>query len=254
MFRAIYNFIIVSSFMLTVLIYGILTDLLVWDEIKRVKMRAGFLHRITKMGTRLIGININMEKNNCPGNSYFIVSNHLGYLDIVILSAICKTVFISTTEVGSTKFFGRLARYGGSIFIDRKNRLKVKYDLENIKSILKNNINVTIFLEGTTSNGDTVLPFKSSFLEVVFQTDRPVVGLCIKYKTFNGKQIDKNIRDMIYYYGDHQLTSHLVKFLLSLKDLEVEIKNAGLFLTQDYPSRKELANQLHHEISKLYAS
>lgn len=254
MFRAIYNFTIVFSFMLMVLIYGILTDLVVWDEIKKVKLRAGFLHRLTKVGIRLIGIKVNIEKNSCPESSYFIVSNHLSYLDIVIISAVCKTVFISTTEVGSTKFFGRLAKYGGSVFIDRKNRLRVKDDLENIKRILKNNINVVIFLEGTTSNGNCVLPFKSSFLEVVFQTDKPVIGLCIKYKTFNGEQIDQNIKDMIYYYGDHQLTSHLFKFLSSLENLEVEIRNAGLFLTQDYPSRKELANQLHQEISKLYAS
>lgn len=254
MIRSVYNFLIVSFFMLLVLIYGVITDLLVWDEIKRLKLRAGFLHRVTRLGSRMIGIKIDHTKNVCDDGAHFIVSNHLSYLDIVVISCLYKTVFVSTTEVSSTKFFGRLAEYGGSLFIDRKNRLKVKHDLEKIKTILENNISIVIFLEGTTSNGDGVLPFKSSFLEVVFQTGKPVLGLCIRYRLFNGKPVDQNIRDMIYYYGDHQLVSHLTAFLSSLRTLDVEVKEVGLFFTQDYPSRKELANQLHQKISTVYAS
>lgn len=254
MLRPIYNFFIVSFFMLVIIVYGILTDILVWDEVKRVKLRVGLLHRITRIGTRLIGIKINHQKSLQTEGSHFIVSNHLSYLDIIIISSLFKTVFVSTTEVGSTKFFGRLSKYGGAVFIDRKNRLKVKDDIENIKNILKNDINVVVFLEGTTSNGDGVLPFKPSFLEVVFQTDKPVLGLCIKYRSFNGRPVDKDIRDMIYYYGDHQLTNHLVKFLVSLKRMEVDVKEAGIFLTKDFPSRKELANHLHQKISNLYVS
>lgn len=254
MFRSAYNFLVVSFFMLLVLVYGVITDLLVWDEVKRSKLRAGFLHRIARVGSRMIGIRINHTGDTHSDVAHFIVSNHLSYLDIVVISSIYRTVFVSTTEVGSAKFFGRLAKYGGSLFIDRKNRLRVKQDMENIKTILENHTSIVIFLEGTTSNGDGVLPFKSSFLEVVFQTGKPVLGLCIKYRLFNGKPVDEKTRDLIYYYGDHKLASHLTGFLASLRTLDVEVKEVGLFFTQDYPSRKELATQLHQKISDIYAS
>lgn len=254
MIRPVYNFFVVSFFMLMVLVYGVVTDLVVWNETKRLKLRADFLHRIARAGSRMIGIRINHTESIHNEGAHFIVSNHLSYLDIIVISAVYRTVFVSTTEVGSTKFFGRLARYGGSLFIDRKNRLRVKQDLENIKTILEKDTNIVIFLEGTTSNGDGVLPFKSSFLEVVFQTGKPVLGLCIKYHLFNGKPVDESTRDLVYYYGDHQLITHLINFLSSLRRLDVEVKEVGLFFAQDYPSRKELANQLYHRISSIYAS
>lgn len=254
MLKAVYNFLVVFSFMVMVLFFGIFTDLFVWNETKRLKLRVEFLHRITKIGTKLIGIKIKHTKNADLKGAHFIVSNHLSYLDIVVLSSLYKTVFVSTTEVESIRFFGRLAKYGGSIFIDRKNRLNIKQDLNHVKQVLENGINIVIFLEGTTSNGDGILSFKSSFLEVVFQTDKPVVGICIKYRFFNQKEIKADNRDYVYYYADHTLLPHLVKFLSSLKSLEVDVREAGIFLTKDYPSRKHMANNLHHKISTLYAS
>lgn len=252
MVRAVYNILTVFVFMLSVFVYGVITDLFVRDESKKLKKRVGFLHRITKIGTKMVGIKVNTDKQLNIDNPHFIVSNHLSYLDIIIIASLHKTVFISTTEVGSTGFFGKLASYGGAVFIDRKNRLKVKEDLENIKKILQQDINVVIFLEGTTSNGDGVLPFKSSFLEVVFHTKKPVSGLCIKYKNFNSKPIDQSIRELIYYYGDHQLVSHMFRFLLNLRRLEVEVRDAGVFFTDHYPSRKEMAAEIHQKISNLY--
>lgn len=255
MLRPLYNITVVFMWMIFVFVCGFMLDIFVRDRNRKLKYKTDILHFATKTGTKMIGIKVNANRNFLHNHPYFIVSNHLSYLDIVIIASLYKTVFVSTTEVRSSSFFGRLSSYAGAVFIDRKNRFKVKEDMENIKEILQNGVNVSIFLEGTTSNGCSVLPFKSSFLEVVFNTNKPVIGLCIRYRSFNSKPIDEVSRDIVYYYADnHRLITHIFKFLTKLKSLEVDLDEVGVFLAQDYSSRKEMANDLHKEISAVYAS
>ncbi|MCX7738609.1 MAG: 1-acyl-sn-glycerol-3-phosphate acyltransferase [Hydrogenothermaceae bacterium] len=254
MFRGIYNILVVFSFMLAVFLHGLALDLLVKNELRRLNRKIDFLHKVAKLGTKLIGIRIKEVGGDHNRKASFIVSNHLSYLDIIIISSLYRSVFVSTTEVGSSKFFGKLASYGGAIFIDRTKRTALKEDIQKVKDVIEKDTNVAIFLEGTTSNGDGVLPFKSSFLEVVFKTGKPVFGLCLKYTAFNSKPVDQEVREFIYYYGDHVLLPHVLRFLYHLKSLEVEVKEVGFFSPENYQSRKELATELYNRISTVYAS
>ncbi len=184
--------------------------------------------------------------------NYIIVSNHLSYIDIVILSAFKEAVFVSTKEVEDTFLFGHIAKYGGAIFIDRKNRANIISDLELFKSVLEDGFNVVVFLEGTTSNGEDVLPFKSSFAQVMLETKNPILPVCIKYKSINGKPVAASNRDYVFYYGDMTLPNHFISFLLNVDDMEVELYFLTPLYQTQHLNRKELTKILYEDIRACY--
>ncbi|MGC8650160.1 MAG: lysophospholipid acyltransferase family protein [Hydrogenobaculum sp.] len=186
------------------------------------------------------------------GKNHIIVSNHLSYFDIVVLSAFTEAVFVSTKEVEKTFLFGHIAKYGGAIFIDRKNKANILSDIELFKSVLEDGFNVVVFLEGTTSNGDDVLPFKSSFVEVMLKAQKPIVPICIKYKSINGKPIAISNRDYVFYYGDMTLLNHLFSFLLNVNSMEIELFFLNPLYQISHFSRKELTKILYEDIRSCY--
>src|SRR6185437_308568 len=94
-----------------------------------------------------------------------LVSNHLSYVDILIISSITPAIFVAKREVSGWPVFGPLARMGGTLFVDRGRRTLVGKTTDEIQSALDQGALVVLFPEGTSSNGQTVLPFKSSLLE-----------------------------------------------------------------------------------------
>src|SRR5690349_11505077 len=100
-----------------------------------------------------------------------LVSNHLGYLDILALSGLTPSVFVAKRDVRHWPVFGWFARLGGTLFADRERRLQVGELTKELRSVLDSGTLVILFPEGTSSDGQTVLPFKSSLLE-------PAMGFC----------------------------------------------------------------------------
>jgi len=207
----------------------------------------------SKLVLKLFNINVSQSgmyiKND---ENYIIVSNHLSYIDIVVLSAFVETVFISTKEVQETFLFGHIARYGGAVFIDRKNKANILSDMELFKSVLEEGFKVVVFLEGTTSNGDDVLPFKSSFVEIMLKAQKPILPICIKYKSINGKPISISNRDYVFYYGDMELFEHFLSFLLNVDSMEIELFFLNPLYQTSYLNRKELTKILYKDIRSCY--
>ncbi len=186
------------------------------------------------------------------GINYIIVSNHLSYFDIVILISRLKAVFVSTKEVEKTFLFGNFAKYGGAIFIDRTTKNGILSEINILKEVLEDELNLVIFLEGTTSNGEDVLPFKSSFVDVIIKTKKPVLPVCIKYELLNHKPIVISNKDYVFYYGDMELFTHILSFLINVKSLEVSLTLLKPIYKTDHLHRKELAKILYEDIRTCY--
>jgi 1-acyl-sn-glycerol-3-phosphate acyltransferase len=110
-------------------------DIFVKDQKEKRKAflkNASFFSRLV---IKLFNINIKQNGIYIKEQNYIIVSNHLSYIDIVVLSAFIEAVFVSTKEVKDTFLFGHIARYGGAIFIDRKNKANILSDMELFKSV-----------------------------------------------------------------------------------------------------------------------
>ncbi len=132
--------------------------------------------------------NMNIEVNGTPPRPpYFLVTNHLSYADIAAIRAVVNGVFVAKAEVNGWFLAGRICRDMGTIFIDRSNRRDIPRAGEKIVERLNAGEGVVVFPEGTSTKGETVLPFNSSFLEFAARGDVPVSYAAISYRTPEGE-------------------------------------------------------------------
>ena len=118
--------------------------------------------------------------------SNLFISNHLSYLDIPILGSKFQMRFVAKSEVESWPIFGFLAKKGRSIFI-RRNKTDSFNQKNKILDVLSSGEKVFIFPEGTTSDGNRVLEFKSSAFSSVENQNFTIQPIVIFYSDFNGE-------------------------------------------------------------------
>jgi lyso-ornithine lipid O-acyltransferase len=137
-----------------------------------------------------------------------IVCNHLGYLDMLVILSACPAAFVSKDEVRRWPFFGLLARMAGTIFVERGRRTAVSAPLKSIAHALNGGLPVVIFPEGTSSDGSSVLPFRSSLLEAALLAGVPIIPAAIGYQIEEGR-----VADEICYWRDMAFGSHFWNLL-----------------------------------------
>ena len=172
-----------------------------------------------------------------------LVSNHLGYLDIFVLASLAPAVFVAKREIKSWPVVGWLAQMGGTLFVNRERRAQVSRVNDQIEAALNRGALVVLFPEGTSSNGRTVLPFKSSLLEPAARTAHPLSVGAIQYAIRDG-----DVGDEVCYWGGHTFFPHLLH-LLGQRAIRATIRFAPVERTG--ADRKQLAQQLRGEILRL---
>ncbi len=186
-------------------------------------------------------------------NNYLIVSNHMSYLDILVISSILPSVFVTSNDLKESGFLGTLAELGGSIFIERRNRSQIEKDLEQMTKTLKEGFNIVIYPEGTSSNGDAVLPFKKSLLMSAVFAGKDIIPVCLKYREINGKPFSLENRDHVCWYGDMTFIPHFLQ-LLKTKKVVAEIEFLEVVKTTPDSTRDELASKCYEQISAAYSN
>ena len=194
------------------------------------------LARVFQLRLRVAGV---------PPAHGFLVANHLSYLDIVVLAACQPCVFVAKREVRGWPVLGWLARLAGTIFINRESRIDVWRTAEEMCRVTNAGALVVIFPEGTSSGGETVLPFKSSLLAPLVNENLVSVAH-LNYALHQG-----SVADEICYWGDMTLLPHLLN-ALTKDEIVATVKfssvaTAGL-------DRKALAVQLHAAVKALAAT
>lgn len=172
-----------------------------------------------------------------------LICNHVSYVDILVLVSLAPAVFVAKREVKSWPVMGLLAQMGGTLFIDRQRRTHVGEVNHEIETALDHGALVIIFPEGTSSDGRTVLPFKSSLLEPATQQKQPLTVGRVHYTLENGED-----DAAVSYWGDAVFFPHLLN-LLSQKKVRAVVRFAAV--KQHGTDRKELAQQLHAAVSGL---
>ncbi|MFA5265858.1 MAG: lysophospholipid acyltransferase family protein [Opitutaceae bacterium] len=207
--------------------------------------RAFWLHRITCSIMKILGAK--SVQKGLPPKGTLIVANHISYLDIIVISASMPVVFVAKSEVRGWPIFGWFAQLAGTRFIDRKHRGDVVRIADGILPALEAGVSVVLFLEGTSSDGGKVLPFKASLLEPAARGGLAVTPAAIGYKAPPGHRAATEI----CWWGDMTLAPHLVN-LFSLEHIDASLAWGETFsATED---RKALALELHAQVSALHAS
>ncbi len=178
------------------------------------------------------------------------VSNHTGYLDTLVMTALVPGSFISREGIPWWPVIGQVIAISGAVFLDRRNRFSIGRSMEKVRRKLRAGTRVLFYPEGTSSNGEALLPFRSAVFAAA--TGRhgerfPVRPLLIWYRTVGGEPITPANRDRVYWYGDMTLPRH-VWGMLSAPGIEVDVKA----LPERYVvgRRQEFAEELCAEMQR----
>ncbi len=148
-----------------------------------------------------------------------IVSNHLSYVDILVIGSVCPAVFVAKSEVRRWPVFGWLSEMAGAIFVERHRSRNVRVQLAEIIRPLEAGLPVVLFPEGTSSDGSRVLPFHSSLLEAAREAQQTVTPCAISYGWLDG---GSECHDVCY-WGDMVFAVHLFKLLSKKKSLRAGV-------------------------------
>jgi 1-acyl-sn-glycerol-3-phosphate acyltransferase len=172
-----------------------------------------------------------------------LVCNHLSYLDILVLGALTPAVFVAKREVKHWPVFGWFAGLAGTVFVDRERRTQTGRAAEQIQAVLESGQLIVLFPEGTSSDGKTVLPFKSSLLQPAANGTQPLFAGALQYEIENGV-----VGEEICYWRDMTFFPHLLN-LLSKDHVFAHVVLSPVDRTTT--CRKALARQLHSIVSQL---
>jgi 1-acyl-sn-glycerol-3-phosphate acyltransferase len=126
-----------------------------------------FPHWYHRQVCRVLGIKLTINGAIVRDRPVLLVSNHTSWLDIPVLSAVAPVSFVAKKEVGSWPFVSALARLQRSVFVDRARRQAAGETAGEITERLKTGDAIVLFAEGTSSDGNRVLPFKTSLFAAV---------------------------------------------------------------------------------------
>ncbi len=205
---------------------------------RRLHARALWLHRWSRFACRVLGIRI--RTHGSMPSSGLLVSNHLSYLDIVVLSSIRPCVFVAKRDVARWPLFGWLAHAAGTIFVDRERRFSSPKVVNGIRDAIAGGSVVVLFPEGTSSDGSTVLPFKSALLESAVQLRSPIAAASIDYALDDG-----SVAEEVCYWRDMTLVPHLLN-LLCKREIGANYSFSPAKVRAG--NRKEIARELRDEI------
>lgn len=122
-----------------------------------------------------------------PETPFLLVSNHLSYLDIPVLGSQVGAVFVAKSEISSWPGIGLMCRAINTIFIDRTLSRDLPRVMKEIDREMSHGMGVVLFVEGTSSKGATVLPFRPSLLEPAARSETPVSYAALSYRTPEGE-------------------------------------------------------------------
>ena len=242
--------------LISFLLISFVGDIVVRDEKRKLTFFSHVASFIAKLTLMLLSIKVaakGIDRLNRGDKNYLIVSNHVSYLDIFVISSVSKSVFVANSELGEEFPLGTVTRYGGGIFVERRNRTKLLEDIEYISKVLGMGINVVLFPEGTTSNGERVRSFKTPFLSPALKYKTDILPICLKYKTVNGEEINNENRDLVFYHGSISFFGHFFR-MLNTGSITVEVSELEKIPVDNSSNRKELSELAHDRINSAYLS
>lgn len=208
-----------------------------------LRERTRWLQRSSRRALRVFDVQI--AAHGPRPSTGLLVSNHLSYLDILVLATLTPAVFVAKSEIRNWPVFGWFGRLAGTLFVERGRRSDVGRMSAEIREVLASGHLVVLFPEGTSWNGRELLPFKSSLLEPVVGSAHPLSIAGIGYTLADG-----SVENDVCYWGDMTFLPHLVR-LMTRKQVRAQVRFAAI--GERAAGRKELARQLHTAVSDLRA-
>jgi 1-acyl-sn-glycerol-3-phosphate acyltransferase len=207
----------------------------------RVRWRGSVFKTWSRLLLAVLGVEVETV-GEPPDLPFFMVSNHLSYLDIPVLASRVGVVFISKSEIARWPLVGLVCKIANTIFIDREARRDIPRVMQLIHRELNLGAGIILFPEGTSSKGSSVLPFRTSLLEVAARSAMPVSIAALSYDLPEG---GTSAHQVVCWWGGMPFEAHLLK-LLAVRRIHAKVVFSDQQLHDT--DRKQLALRLHRAL------
>jgi len=237
--------------------FGLVAMVHLWISILALPNRWKIITRLNRNFTLLLRTILNIkvtvegDEGQLERGGYVIIGNHVSYVDGIVLGSIFPIVFVSKREVKSWPVVGQWNTLCGSIFINRQRKELVGSLVREMSGKLKQEANILLFPEGTSTNGEQMLPFQTVPLAAPLRNRSIIVPTTIAYRNIDDQPVTSANRDLIYWYGDMDFISHFWK-LLALRSVDVLVTIQPKIECFRYPDssvgRKKLAEDCFNRV------
>jgi 1-acyl-sn-glycerol-3-phosphate acyltransferase len=186
---------------------------------------------------------VNLQVPTLPMHSGMVISNHVSWLDVFVISAIWPATFVCKSEVRHWPLIGLLCANSNTLFLERGSRIAAKRIGEELTDKILGGERVALFPEGTTSEGAGLLPFRGALLQAAIDAECTVQPLAIGYRDSVGQPTT-----VAAYCGGTTFWQSLC-LVTAASELSAHVDVLDVLET-DEVSRRELAQTAHTLISR----
>lgn len=179
-----------------------------------------------------------------------VVTNHQGYLDILLLASLRPCVFVSKAEIATWPVVGWMIRVAGTVFVRRGAGGSAAAASVEMRAAAEDGLPIVFFPEGTTTNGEEMLPFRSGLLAEAREAGLPVTVGYLRY-TVAGPA-GATAEDDIAYWGDRSMLGHMLRFM-TLDRVRARVRFAGAPVRIEAEDRKLAAAEVRAAMLALAA-
>jgi lyso-ornithine lipid O-acyltransferase len=207
---------------------------------------------------RLLRIKVRVNGAPVRDRAVLFVSNHVSWIDIVVIGSVLPVAFVAKSEVRKWPLVGITALMQRTVFVDRRKRHQAADAVAQIVARLKDGTPVVLFAEGTSSDGNRVLPFRSALLGAVelagAHMPEPLIiqPMAIAYTAQHGIPLGRQKRPLAGWYGDMDFVPH-IKTLIERTALDAVVSYEAPVAADGTLTRKELTARLERTTRSLMA-
>lgn len=173
----------------------------------------------------------------------FFVANHLSWIDILALAGASGTAFVAKAELAEAPVVGWLASLNRTVFVKREHRMGVAEQINALKEALVDNWSVTVFPEGTTTDGQSLLPFKTSMLSVL---EPPPPGVLVQPVIVDYGPV----AEWIGWIGEESGINNAKRVLSRKGTFKVRLHYLEPFSPEDFRGRKAISHESRRRIEE----
>ena len=173
----------------------------------------------------------------------FYIANHISWIDILAMAGACGTAFVAKAELEKAPVVGWLASLNRTVFVKREHRMGVAQQINLLKEALADNWSVTVFPEGTTTDGQSLLPFKTSMLSVL---EPPPPGVLVQPVLLDYGPV----AEWIGWIGEESGLNNAKRVLSRRGSFEVQMHFLEPFSPEDFHGRKAISAEARKRIEQ----
>ncbi len=174
--------------LITLLLVAVAKTIIFRHQIQKGIPQAAYFSRAQLMMDkmcRIIGLELEVD-GRLEGKTGLLVANHVSWMDIPVVGAVIPSLFLSKAEVKKWPLIGWIASKNGTLFIARGQQGAANQANADLSHALKQNVNVLLFPEGTTTDGTYLRTFHPRLYAAAIDSERPIIPVTLSYQNLDG--------------------------------------------------------------------